>query len=148
MVDRGTFRSTWKAISSLYEDFHRMVSFKVGKGNKVRFWEDKWAGDKVRFWEDKWAGDNTFKRLFPSLFRLSTFNSRPISDFVDQMKLQEEGYTSWNLHFSRNLLDREIIQLQDLLQSLEGRQLCNSLEDKRIWLADSSGLFSCKSAFA
>ena len=26
--------------------------------------------------------------------------------------------------------------------------MCNSLEDKRIWLADSSGLFSCKSAFA
>ena len=66
MVDRGTFRSTWKAISSLYEDFHRMVSFKVGKG------------EKVRFWEDKLAGDNKLKRLFPSLFKLSTFNSRPI----------------------------------------------------------------------
>ena len=37
VVDRGTFRSLWKAISSLYRDFHQLVSFKVGVGNKVRF---------------------------------------------------------------------------------------------------------------
>ena len=75
MVTRGFFRSPWKAISSMYGDFRQMVSFKVGKG------------DKVRFWEDKWDGEDTFKRLFPSLFRLSTFASRPIVDFVDQTRL-------------------------------------------------------------
>ena len=136
VVERGTFRSPWKVISSLYSEFHQMVSFKIGNGNKVRFWEDRWADE------------NTLKGLFPSLFRLSTFSSRPVSDFVDQMSSQEEGYTSWNFHFSHNLVDREIVQLQDLLQSLKGRNLCNSMEDRRIWLADFSGIFSCKSAFA
>ena len=38
--DNATFRSPWKAISSLYRDFHQLVSFKVGNGSKVRFWED------------------------------------------------------------------------------------------------------------
>ena len=113
-----------------------MVSFKIGNENKVRFWEDRWAGD------------NTLKDQFPSLFRISTFSSRPISDFVDQTRIHPEGFTSWNFHFSRNLLEREILQLQALLQSLEGRHLCNTLEDSRIWLADSLGTFSCKSAFA
>ena len=136
MVKRGTFRSPWKAISSLYGEFHQTVSFKIGNGNKVSFWEDRWLDD------------NTLKGLFPSLFRLSTFRSRPISYFVDQTRLQEEGTTSWNFHFSRNLLDREILQLQELLQRLHGRHLSNTLEDRRIWLADSSGIFSCKSAFA
>ena len=135
VVHRGTLRSPWKAISSLYGEFLRVVSFKIGDGKKVRFWEDIWVGE------------NSLKSLFPSLFRLSTLNSRPISDFVDQVRLLEEGYTSWNFHFSRSLSDREIHQLQDLLQRLEGRHLCNSLEDRRVWLADSSGLFSCKSAF-
>ena len=102
----------------------------------------------MRFWEDRWAGENTLKSLFPSLFRIFTFTSRPISDFVEQMRLLSEGFTSWNFHFSRNLSDREIIQLQSLLQILGGRHLCNTLEDTRIWLADSFGLFSCKSAFA
>ena len=67
---------------------------------------------------------------------------------MDQARLLSEGSMSWNFHFSRNLLDREIIQLQALLQTLEGRHLCNTVEDSRIWLADSSGLFSCKTAFA
>ena len=88
VVKRGTFRSPWKAISFLYGEFHQMVSFKIGNRNKVRFWEDRWADE------------NTLKGLFPSLFRLSTFSSQPISDFVDQTRLQEEGYTSWNFHFS------------------------------------------------
>ena len=135
MVTGGTFRNPWKAISSLDGDFHRRVSFRVDKG------------DKVRFWEDRWEGEDTFKRLFPSLFRLSTLYSRPIADFVDQSRLLEEGHTSWILLFSQDLRDREISKLQDLLQRLDRRQLCNSLEDNRIWLADSSGSFSCKSAF-
>ena len=88
MVIRGTFRSPWKAISSLYVEFYQLVSFKVGKG------------DRVRFWEDRWEGEDSLKSLFPSLFRLSTLHCRPIVDFVDQTRLQEEGYTSWNLHFS------------------------------------------------
>ena len=135
-VVKGTFRNPWKAISSLYTDFHQLVSFKVGKGNKVRFWEDRWAGE------------DTLEISFPSLFRLSTFRSRPIVDFTHQQGLQESGFTDWNFHFSRNLLDREISQWQHLLQRLEGRHLCNSLEDKRIWMEDTSGIFTCKSAFA
>ena len=114
-----------------------MVSFKVSNGNKVRFWEDRWDGE------------NSLEVLFPSLFRLSTLNSQPISDFVDETRLQVEGSTGWNFHFSsQNLLDREILQLQDLLQRLERRHLCTSIEGRRIWLADSSGIFSCKSVFA
>ena len=101
----------------------------------------------MRFWEDRWAGEDSLKRLFSSLFRLSTFNNRPIADFAVHSGLQEEGYTNWNFHFSRNLLDREIIQLPELLGRLEGRQLCDCVEDKRTWLADSSGIFTCKSAF-
>ena len=66
---------------------------------------------------------------------------------MDQNRLLSEDYSSWNFHFSRNLSDREILQLQSLLQILDGRHLCNTLEDKRIWLADSSRIFSCKSAF-
>ena len=101
----------------------------------------------MRFWEDRWAGKNMLKGLFPSLFRISTLPSRPISNFVDQSRLQSEGFTSWNFHFSQNLLDREILQLQALLQRLEGRHLCNTLANTRVWLVDSSELFSCKTAF-
>ena len=89
-----------------------MVSFKIGNGNKVHFWEDKWLGDY------------TLEETFPSLFRLSSFKSRPISDFVDAPRLLLKGTTSWNFHFPRNLLDREIEHVQDLLNKLESLSLC------------------------
>ena len=82
MVERGTFRSPWKAISSLYGEFYQMVSYKVGNGNKMRFWEDIW-----------W-GKNMLEELFPSLFRFSSFKSRPISNILDRCRLQLEATTS------------------------------------------------------
>ena len=135
VVDRVTFRSPWKAISSLYKDFHQLVSFKVGNGNKVRFWEDVWVGE------------NSLKAMFPSLFRLSTLKSRPISEFYNLASLPPEGNACWNLHFTRNLLDREIDQFIALLQLLETKRVCSTVEDRREWIVESSGVFSCKSAF-
>ena len=55
---------------------------------------------------------------------------------------------SWNLHFSRGLMDREIEKLLELLQILETKKVSRSVEDRRQWIADSSGVFSCKSAFS
>ena len=102
--DKRTFRSPWKAISSLYNEFHQLVSFKVGNGSKVRFWEDDWVGE------------TSLEALFPSLFRLSSLKSRPISEFYNHSSLSLGDNTNWNLHFSRGLLDREIDQLIELLQ--------------------------------
>ena len=136
MVVRGTYRSPWKAISSLYGKFYQILSFKVGNGNKVRFWEDIWLGK------------NSLEVLFPSLFRLSILKSRSILEFFDQSSLPFGVSTSWNFYFSCNLLDREIFLLQELLESLERKRLCTGVQDRRDWLANSSGIFSCKSAFA
>ena len=98
-----------------------------------------------------------FRRMFgwakllvsvgPSLYRLSSFKNKPISNFSDNSSSMIGGSPSWNLHFSRNFDDREISQLQILLK-LERVRICNSIEDRREWLVDSSGTFSCKSAFA
>ena len=103
VVERGTFRNPWKAISSLYGEFLQMVSFKVGNGNNVRFWEDKWLGKKP------------LEELFPSLFRLSSSKSRPISDFLDGSTLRLEGNISWNFHFPRNLWTGKLLNYKSYL---------------------------------
>ena len=92
-------------------------------------------------------GENSLEALFPSLFRLSSLKSRPISEFYNHSSLTLGGNTSWNLHFSQGLRDREIEQLIELLQFLETKRMSTSVEDRRDWIVDSSGLFSCKSAF-
>ena len=120
VVERGAFRSPWKAISSLYGEFHQKLAFKIGNGNRIRFWEDIWV--------DK----NSLQLLFPSLFRISSLKARPIPDFWDQSNLQMGGPTSWNFYFSRNMSDRETIQMQELLQRLERQRLCPGVEDKKL----------------
>ena len=132
---KGTFRSPWKAISSLYTEFHQLVLFKVGNGSRVRFWEDVWVGE------------NSLEAMFPSLFRLSSLKSQPILEFYNQSSLPLVGNTCGNLHFLQSLLDREIDQLLELLQILETKMVCSSVEDRRDWIVNSSGGFFCKSAF-
>ncbi|PON98756.1 LOW QUALITY PROTEIN: hypothetical protein TorRG33x02_053710, partial [Trema orientale] len=37
VVGRVTLRSPWKAISSLYERFFQLTTFKVGRGTRIKF---------------------------------------------------------------------------------------------------------------
>ncbi|PON65608.1 hypothetical protein PanWU01x14_116200 [Parasponia andersonii] len=58
------------------------------------------------------------------------------------------GSTSWNFHFVKNLNDREVPLLLVLLNRLEPACICPNLEDRGVWVKDSSECFSIKSAFA
>ncbi|XP_062094083.1 uncharacterized protein LOC133800133 [Humulus lupulus] len=53
----------------------------------------------------------------------------------------------WDLRFRRNLFDREVTNLSQLLLLLERVALPVVLEDRRAWLPDGNEVFSCKSAF-
>ena len=59
-ASRCTYRSPWKYISSLYEEFRHWVGFKVGNGSRIRFWEDVWC-DGV-----------AFSTRFADLYRISS----------------------------------------------------------------------------
>ncbi|PON67914.1 hypothetical protein PanWU01x14_099110 [Parasponia andersonii] len=71
VAEKVTCRSLRKAISSLYEEFFQHVSFKVGNGTRIRFWEDLWVGD------------NTLHRASPLLYRLYVSKNNPVSDFYE-----------------------------------------------------------------
>lgn len=59
MVVIRSHRNPWKAISNGIDAFKTLVRFKVGKGNKI------W------FWEDVWVGDSSLASHFPQLFRVT-----------------------------------------------------------------------------
>lgn len=54
---------------------------------------------------------------------------------------------SWNFNFPRNLNDRAVGKLVDLLSRLEHVSLVPTLEDKWVWAVYFSDSFSCKSFF-
>ena len=57
------------------------------------------------------------------------------------------SYLGWDLHFFKNLHDRELENLANLTVVLEQLHLSDELANLRIWLSDNSGCFSSKSAF-
>ncbi|XP_062093314.1 uncharacterized protein LOC133799310 [Humulus lupulus] len=96
---RLSARGPWKNISSLYEDYLKLVSFRVGKG------------DRIRFWEDTWINGAPLKNQFPDLFLISTSSNCLVKDVVvfgGESGLETQG---WDLRFRRNLFDREVTSL-------------------------------------
>lgn len=54
---------------------------------------------------------------------------------------------SWNLHLRRGLRDRELVELEGLIEVLERCRPCSVLEDRWDWKPDSSGVSFSRSFF-
>ena len=99
IVERATWRCLWRAISSLYGHFRKLVCFKVG------------SGGNIRFWEDCWIGETPLAEAFPLLFKLSSFKGKNILDFIVRHEGSSGGKFNWNSNFIRNLNERETEQV-------------------------------------
>ncbi|RVX11858.1 putative ribonuclease H protein [Vitis vinifera] len=66
--------------------------FKVGKGNKVRFWIDPWCGN------------NVLSEAFPDLFSMAVQRNATVEDYWDQ-NLSQGG---WSLRLLRDFNDWEL----------------------------------------
>ena len=103
-------------------------------------------GSRIRFWEDIWCNDVALCNRFPDLYRFSMAKNFSIADmFVPQLGSSHYG---WNLHFRRNMHDRELDSFANLSSLLDTVHLRGDMVDTRIWVPDNSGGFSSKSAFA
>ncbi|XP_049354731.1 uncharacterized protein LOC125819316 [Solanum verrucosum] len=110
----GTFGcSVWKTIRRMWTDFNAQVTFKVGNGLKISFWNEIWLGDvKMRI-------------LFPDLYIISLQQN----DTTTQMWSPQ----GWNLIFRRALNDWEVERVVDLLQTLNLFLGINAESDKPVW---------------
>lgn len=76
-------------------------------------------------------------------FRLSNQKDALIADILSPSL---SGH-KWNLTFSKDLYDWEVDTLGPLISSLEGVFISFIFSNKKIWILESSGLFSCKFLF-
>ena len=124
VASRSTYRSPWKYISSLYDEFRHLVSFKVGNGRRIRFWEDAWC-DGV-----------ALSNCFVDLFRISTASNVSIAEvFVPQSGLVPHR---WDLRFYRNMHDWELDDYANLTALLDQVHLNGELAYIRIWQPNNS----------
>ncbi|MCL7024264.1 hypothetical protein MKW94_009991 [Papaver nudicaule] len=126
--------SLWRHIYSISDDFFKSCQFKIGKG------------DKIRLWEDKWHVQGPLSVLFPKLYNLST--SKQIS--IKDAKLSGNDGVSWDLGLlhRRRFYDNEISELTSLLPMVENINVDPEVDDALIWLGDKRGIFSVKAAYS
>ena len=107
----------------------------------------KWkvgSGDKISFWKDKWLSDNlTLQQKYPTLYQMSSQQSSTINlmgEFV-------EDRWEWKLKWRRNFFDHEIDLVAAFLAELENVHINQSSRDSLIWKADPNGIYSTKSTY-
>uniref|UniRef100_A0A2N9EVU3 Reverse transcriptase domain-containing protein n=1 Tax=Fagus sylvatica TaxID=28930 RepID=A0A2N9EVU3_FAGSY len=75
----------WKFIQSRWVNFSKFVTFEVGDGSLIRFWDDVWCGEEP------------LKLAYPELYRIACVKDGLVADFV-----QCRGHdVHWEVTFTR-----------------------------------------------
>ncbi|RVX15102.1 putative ribonuclease H protein [Vitis vinifera] len=126
-VGVGVWKEIWKESNWCWDN----MIFRVGKGNKIKFWIDVWCTD------------TTLSHCFPHLFGMAVQRSSTIEEMWDQ----NSGRGGWNLNFLRDFNDWELDMVGDLLHMLRGHR--PSLEEDSVfWRQGRNGQFRVKEAYS
>ncbi|RVW72592.1 Transposon TX1 uncharacterized 149 kDa protein [Vitis vinifera] len=120
----------WKEIMKEADWCWNNMTFKVGKGTKIRFWKDTWCGDVE------------LARRFPQLFSVAAQKGATVGDLWDQ----NAGQGEWNLRFLRSFNDWELPLVEELLQILRNQRI-NLEEDLAVWKGGKNGQFGVTDAY-
>ncbi|XP_020264999.1 uncharacterized protein LOC109840677 [Asparagus officinalis] len=122
--------SFWNAIISHNEVFLHNIEWKLG------------TGDNIRFWEDKWLGANSLASLYPSLYKLS---------FSTNVSINSQGFFQDNIWHWHPLMKRSITpsSQNDRIHFMNSLQLhhVSTQQDQPRWTLTTSGVFSVKSYY-
>ncbi|RVX17177.1 hypothetical protein CK203_003109 [Vitis vinifera] len=128
----------WKEILKESDWCWENMAFKVGKGNKIRFWTDPWCGNYV------------LSQSFPNLFAMAAQRNAMAAQrnaTVEEMWDQNFGQGGWNLRFPRDFNDWELDAVDNLLDVLRKHRVTLE-EDSVIWKEGRDGLFRVKKAYS
>ena len=114
----------WKAIKNGWEDLKVRMRFKVGSGNRVKFWKDRWCGDV------------SLRDAFANLFSIASSKDARVADAWDG--------GSWNPRFIRQLSDWELEEVDIFFERLYDHFISMDIEDSVEWVDTKSGIFSVR----
>ncbi|RVW50024.1 Retrovirus-related Pol polyprotein from transposon RE1 [Vitis vinifera] len=120
----------WKEIMEEAEWCWESMDLKVGKGNRVLFWMDKWCGNEA------------LSQTFPQLFTLAGYKNAKVCEVWDSSL----GQGGWNLSLARDLNDWEIDQIGEMLNLLKDFRISQE-EDSVRWKREGNGVFGAKGAY-
>lgn len=91
----------WKGLRKAFQLFCRLICFRVGADNKVKFWLEPWCSDRP------------LMKVSPQLFRRCSLK---VSNFAH---VTPGGETNWNPNLPRRLSDTEIREFTSLSPILD-----------------------------
>ena len=102
------------------------------------------CGDKARFWEDNWAGDGEMLMTkYPRLYQISSQQHQT----VQQMGRHTDTAWEWNFRWRRPLFDCEIEAATRFLEDTTQIHIHPHLTDCWKWRADPNGQYTTRSAY-
>ncbi|XP_068475121.1 uncharacterized protein [Phaseolus vulgaris] len=100
-------------------------------------------GDRVKFWEDVCVGNTNLKSEFPRLYSLSCNQSQT----VEEVGGWERDVWRWNLRWRRARFEWESVLEKDLKAYISRTIIKRQEQDIRVWGVNNKGCFSMKSAY-
>ena len=134
---KGWHSSWWKDLRKLYHQpyfqiIHQNMTWRVGCGDRVRFWQDPWIGQGC-----------SLQQKYNQLF----FISRQQNLSISKMGKFSQNTWSWDFKWRRNLFDYENEQAIAFMEDISAFSIHQQLQDIMVWQAEPNGLYSTKSAY-
>ena len=101
------------------------------------------SGEKIKFWEDEWLDIGQLKERFESLYNNSELKDKTIDRCG---RWSTEGW-EWEFKWRREWFEWEKIMVEDFMTIISQVSLHQGTEDKRFWNDPPSYSFSVKSAY-
>ncbi|XP_006579251.1 uncharacterized protein [Glycine max] len=108
------------------------MRWKVGDGEKIRFWKDKWINQQ-----------ESLAERYPRLFIISSQQNHTIR----QMGIHNDKGWEWKFSWRKLLFDNEIDTTINFLREIKGHNIQQQQTDSWEWTGDSSGNYSTRSAY-
>lgn len=126
-----TMRQSVHHIRQGWDIFSKHITFEVGYGNNVWFWQGWWCGQKP------------LREAFPRLFILAQKKDALVADCFSW----HADCPQWYITFHRALQDWKLDVMMDFLELLYSIKIQRNSEDVIWWTPTCSRVFEVKSSF-
>ena len=138
-VDRVGHKSIWwrdlqKALTSSHQGqlIQKGMKWKVGSGDQIKFWEDKWTGE-----------EESLAEKYPRLYLISLQQHQVIR----LMGMYKDIGWEWNFTWRRSLFENEIDSAVNFLSDIADKSIQQQGPDAWVWSEDPAAQYSTRNAY-
>lgn len=133
----------WGCVSGWRKDISNLYFGSDGRGMSKELVRVVGEGRGVSFWDEPWCEGKVLRELFPRLYRISDNKQNRISE-VGRWENEE---WRWELTWIRNLRERDLSYVNELLNCINRVKLKLNTEDYWSWTGSSKGIYNTGAAY-